>query len=541
MAWRERMAVLLAGVALVWAPPAVGQAAGSASGKSALPVCQPDDAYCLGLRAKTERLNRRDPAAEAAAAAARGDFRLGAYQSIGPMPMGWETPGVACSAWTRELISKWHVTQDVVRVGDHEHSVAAIAFLAAYNRAVVAQPGFPYTDVCAPKSAKPAARYTGPVRDAGQAARSGDPAAVAALPAGVDVNAVDPLGKRPLEWAAARGDEPMMLALLARGADPNLREWFNPAPLALALKQDRFDLARAMIAHGAEMRGDPGLCDFPAKPGQPPCSWIGVLVEKRRWDLLDDAVRILDASAPANTVDIRAEATPTFFAAVAANDAEAFAHLLPHVGRSGGEMSTLDRLYGLGRRDLVRAYVASRGARAARSEAEARLWRAAAEAGQDDALAFMHDFGAELNLLPKARLDACEAKARAGSVEGLLACVREAGEREQRLNTALAAGDVATARGLLVEAADLRERNKPALLYALAATGSLPLVEIYLAVEPRPVPFVPGAPAQAAYAGPYREAAQAALAKTARPRATYALGPAARRGDAAMVRRLAEA
>ncbi|NEX94693.1 hypothetical protein, partial [Caulobacter sp. 17J65-9] len=39
----------------------------------------------------------------------------------------------------------------------------------------------------------------------------------------------------------------------------------------------------------------------------------------------------------------------------------------------------------------------------------------------------------------------------------------------------------------------------------------------------------------------YREAAQAALAKTARPRATYALGPAARRGDAAMVRRLAEA
>ncbi len=126
-------------LALLATRPAIASPIGQA-----LPDCNAADKRCQILKTKIIHLRERDPGAEAASAAKRGDFRLGAHNYIGPGARGWDTPGVECGVWTRDLISKWHVNQDVILPGDSEHSAAAMAFLAAYNKAMVSDPAFPY-------------------------------------------------------------------------------------------------------------------------------------------------------------------------------------------------------------------------------------------------------------------------------------------------------------------------------------------------------------------------------------------------------------
>lgn len=453
-----------------------------------LPSCDSDDPRCRVLRQRVANLNARSPRAEALAAAARGDFRLAATNFIGPEPSGWSLPGVSCTAWKLDLIGKWHVNQDVIRGGDGEHTAASLAFMRIYNGALVADPAFPYRDICTPIGLPRAPRYEGPVRTAGEAARSGDLAKLAALDPAVDVNAVDPLGKTALNWATERQDEPMAKALLMRGADPNLHDPGDAGPLALALENRQTALADLMLAKGARPSGMTGLCDFRGRlffqgPDAPPenrhCSWPGLLVDRDRFDVLDAP---LAAGVDKGGFDAGNEIRASLLAAIQANDKARSRRLLAYLGATpDGAASALAWLRGLGREDLVRLYVAGPGAEAARSPAEARIWRAAAEARRDAALDFLQDYGADLNLLPAARLTQCEASARQGDEAALLACVQEAGQRRLRIRAALEAGDTAAFNGLVAEAADLRERGKATLLSATAIKGTPEMLEALIA------------------------------------------------------------
>ncbi|NBW08062.1 MAG: ankyrin repeat domain-containing protein [Caulobacteraceae bacterium] len=538
-----------------------------------LPDCDHQDRRCRALSDKIARLNARDPAAEAHAAVSRGDARLGAFNSIGPMPQGWSQPGVDCKRWTREMVGKWHVNQDVVLPGDREHTSASVAFIAAYNRAVVTDPAFPWPDVCAETLVAPLDHYPGPVRRWTEAARSGDPARLAEVPAGQDVNAPDTLGMTALDWAMRRRDEAMATALLDAGADPTRFNADTPSPLALALSQSRVALARRLIDRGARMIGDPGVCDYGGPWGGGPdrtknngCSWAGMMIQAGAFDLLDaqaaagglDPAPVREiffapVSAPRDTVvsiDPINELHAAFVAAVAAGDAPVIDRLLPHVGHSSdaadldAPWSVLEPLITGGRQELALRYAGGRGANAARSDAEAGLWRAAAEGGQFQALLFLADYGAELNLLPADRLSVCAVAARGGDAEGLLACVNEAGAIRTRLQAAIRAGDLATVRPIVEAASDLNERGKVSQLSVAVRSGTAPMVQAMLRRGARPIDVYPSR-RTSLYHGALKARADAALAAVA-PAAEDTSGTslvlvAAGRGDAAMLHALAEA
>lgn len=537
-------------------------------GDRALPDCDAADARCRALSEKIVRLNGRDPAAEAHAAVARGDARLGAFNHIGPMPQGWNLPGVDCTRWTRDQIGKWHVNQDVVSPGDSEHTSASVAFVAAYNRAVVTDPAFPWPDVCAETLVDPLDDYPGAVRTWTQAARSGDPARLADVQAGQAVNARDALGLTALDWAMRRGDETMALALLDAGADPAIVDPQETPPLALALSQKKLVLARRLMDRGARMTGNPEVCDFGGLWGGPPdrsanngCSWAGMLIRAEAFDLLDaqaaagaleppparetsfEAMQPL--GRPPASIDPLGELQAAFFAAVVANDQPVIDRLLPHVGHgAGGSGPVLDRLLEAGRTDLALRYVLGRGADAARSDAEAGVWRVAAEGGRIEALTFLWDYGGDLNLLPPARLESCSTAARAGDVEILLTCVKEAGDRRVRLHAAMRDGDETTFRMLLDQASDLKERGKATQLSAAADLGSAEMVRAILARDARPNGFY-STQATAVYDGPLKARVDAVMAENGYA-ANYKLGDlpamrAAQRGEADMLRNLVDA
>lgn len=479
-------------------------------GDRALPDCAPGDTRCRVLSDKIVSLNRRDPSAEAHAALMRGDARLGAFNHIGPMPQGWSLPGVDCTKWSRDQIGKWHVNQDVVSPGDSEHTSASVAFIAAYNRAVVTDPAFPWPDVCSETLIKPLDHYPGVVRSWSEAARSGDPtrirevAASPAVPASNDINARDLLGLTALDWAMQRGDEPMALTLLEAGADPNLNDNDVTQPLALALSQKKLVLAGRMIDRGAQMAGNPRVCERGSPWGPPPdmsvnngCSWAGLLIRAGAFDLLDAQASTgaidpprpresdydlgLRASNTVVSIDQLSEIQAALFAAIAAHDETTVARLLPYVGHGTfAPGQVLDQLFAVGRRDLAPAYVLAHGANASKSDAEARVWRAAAEGRQVEAIAFLRDFGADLNLLPTDRLEACTASARTGDISALLTCITEAGERRLQLKAAIETGDLPAFRRLVDQAAGLDERSKLTQLSVAADLGSTAMVKAIL-------------------------------------------------------------
>ena len=449
-----------------------------------LPDCETGDARCLVLSDKIKRLNGRDPRHEAVEAAAMGDFRLGATNHIGPMPQGWDTTGVTCRAWTRDMVGKWHVNQDVIRNGDPQHTAAASSFIAIYNRTLTQQPDFPFKDVCGLVGGQRAERHTGTVGAFPEAARSRDPTRLAEVPADAEINAMDAFGVTALGWATRNRDETMARALIEAGADPNIFDPDEPGPLAIALNANQFDLAQLMLSRGANMRGRTGGCEqsgfFHGPPdGNKGCSWLGLLILKQQFDLLDEVATGPDGKALLENGSY--ELDEAFVAAVRLNDQTTTRRLMPYAGQGHRASITLEALDTLGDRDVLMEYVGTNGAEAARSPAEAELWRTAARARQAGSLDLLRTRGGDLNLLSPTRLEDCGAAISRGEVSLLELCIDEATQRKQAIEAAAIAGDDAAFQALLADVADVRERNKPPLLGAVAHHGTVAMLEQILA------------------------------------------------------------
>lgn len=536
-------------------------------GERPLPSCAADQTRCQVLSGKIARLNNRNPAAEARAAALRGDFRLGAYNSIGPMPQGWSLPGVECSQWRREQISKWHVNQDVVSSGDREHSSASIAFIAAYNRSIVTDPAFPFADVCSETLVAPADHYAGPVRTWSEAARSGDVGTLRTMTGLPGINTRDALGLTALDWAMAREDGPMASALLDAGAHPNLNAPDQKQPLALALAQRQVALARRMMDAGATMTRHPDICDRGPMFGPPPdlsvnrgCSWAGLLIKANAFDLLDAeaAKGALDRPSAREpmvnltdqprevSLDPLGEIQAAFFAAIDADDETTAMRLLPHVGHGEGNAGrVLDRLVTSGQTNLVIGFVLARGWQAARSDSEATIWRQAAEKGHADIIAFLSDYGADLNLLSAARLAECEAAARDGQIANLLTCVDEAGQRRLRVQETIEAGDDAAFAAALADVSSVNEWGKATQLAIAADRGTPIMVKTLIERGALPRGFFSSNRQVSLYSGELKDRADA-VAASVRYSEVHALGqPPARRAadrhDARSLRLLIDA
>lgn len=518
-------------------------------GRQRLPACSRADERCKILSQKIERLNRRDPVQEAKAAVEAGDFRLGGFNHIGPLPQGWHLPGVDCRRWQRDMVGKWHVNQDVIMPGDEAHTRASVAFITAYNRAMVRHPLFAYPDVCAVEGRAPASTYAGPVTTWGQAARSGVTSNLSKVASDQDINARDPLGLTALEWAVGRDDEAMAVALLAAGASPAVEGDYDvPTALALALKQKRLDLARRLLDRGAQMKGDPRVCNHAqlgpsSRTKNQGCSWAGLIVKAGAFDLL---ARQAGLEGGLKAIDRQGELNSALLEAAIGKDEAQVEQLMPYAGHSEEDVDRLLIDLFEHRPDLVLPYVAARGAGAARSEAEAGIWRAAAQGGQTQALLFLMDYGADLNLLSREGVARCTASARAGDVEALLACVTEAGGARLSLRAAIRAGDQAQFEALLSSVADLKERGKRLQLAEAVDAGTLAMVQALLKAGANPkAPSHYGLNDRRFYQGPLKTAADAVMAgndhASVRGSASILAQRAAERGDGAMLAALADA
>lgn len=456
----------------------------------ALPQCAEADAACQTLAARTARLNARSPEAEAAAAVKAGDFRLGAFNhffNYGHNLAGWRIVAGQCATWSFEITGKRFLTDDRIRPGEREHARAALAFLAAYNRRVLSDPAYPYADLCAPDLVKPAAAINGRPATAGQAARSRDPARLTELPAGADLNAKDLFGKRPLDWAVQNKDLAMVQALVVAGADPNLFDHEAPSPLALAIDAGDEAVTRALLERGARMQRVTGLCPRPTgvqwvgpdteiKPDDPRCRWTTLLLLKGRIDLLESHASTFDPMMMESEL-----ITNAFVAAIKAGDKPLARRLAPLArNRQQSVPTVMAELLTIGDSEFTRAFALGDGAADAHSEAEARLWRAAAQAQQDEALAYLYANGADLNLLSPAKLAACDGHAMRGDLPGLNDCVSSARAVRTDLETVIASGNEAAFVAPVSQVADVAERGKVTLVQRVARSGSAPMLKALL-------------------------------------------------------------
>jgi hypothetical protein len=474
----------------------------SPSAATPKPECLLTDPRCQELARRIERLNARDPVAEATAAVASGDHRLAATQLLHMgHPSPWETPGVACRAWHRHAIRAWHRIYLLGASGQQEHSAAATDFIARYNMAVAEHPDFAWADVCAPEGLGRASRYQGPVVTHSQAARSGDVARL--VEARDKVDDVDILDMPALAWAMANRDIPVMLALLARGANPNIRGEYDsyPPPLAWALRERQAELIKTLLARGAKMTGETGLCArevgyWPQATEEPKaggvCTWAGLLVANERFDLLDAAAGNSSEQQGANdaglgsapesppfAIDGRGELFANLIPALERRDRRMIERLLPHVGHGGQERLVIDELVHHARMDLVRDYVVLRGSRAASSKAEQQLWLAAARARRTEALGFLIDHGRSVGFVTPARLAECEVAATRSDLSALLSCVREGASARRQLLEAIATGEGVTER--LRAIADPAGRDSLELTVAAVRAGDPAALAVLLA------------------------------------------------------------
>ena len=179
----------------------------------------------------------------------------------------------------------------------------------------------------------------------------------------------------------------------------------------------------------------------------------------------------------------------------------------------------------------------------------------AVNAGQDQALAFLVDYGGELKLLDMARLSTCQAAASHGAVDVLLACAREAADRRSRLDDLIKRHDEAGFSALLASVADVSERDKVTLSVDVSRSGTAAMLALLLRRGASPDGQGPYAiydpvamkplPGPVAYSGSLRGEAQAwAQASGYTERTTsggYPLTLAVKRSDAEMVLLLADA
>lgn len=466
------------------------------TGPQAAARCDKDDAWCQALVQKTRNLKTRDPAAEARAAMAKGDFRLGQdfYYGDPIIIASSGLPGVHCRFWPSAMIGKRHTHQDYIPAGGEEHTKAAGVFLKTYNRTIVSDPRFPWPDICALEGRDWAKVYAGPVTTPAQAVRSRDLAKLKALALTPETaNAEDPLRRRPLDWAILNGDIDMAAALVEAGADVSQAGDEDGSAVGLAILKGRFDLAKAWVAKGGGLPMDTGLCPTPVdsfgrpvptdiKPPDPgyippvgDCGWAGLLIQHGQLDILDTLMAAAgDDYRAIARVDSGGDIGNGFRLAVLKGDMATARRLLPYAGDPKIYPGyQLGWLYHHKQYEMVKTLMLTRHMGTARSVVEADLWRAALEAGRYPAFAMLFDYGWEVNRLSAAQLAACRTAVLGGSDGEIFdACVRAAFERSEAMQTAIKAGDTPAFKALIADSASVREDNKIGLDALVAAHGT---------------------------------------------------------------------
>lgn len=229
----------------------------------------------LGVLAERLRSGKADPARDAAEAAKRGQFgliRASTMMGLFPMGVSCRLPTDNVSAPPMTLVSRFvsdvpgscatfggKDACDLERTLDH--------YGVSYNRALVANPLYPFRDLCRVSDGKPEQVINDPVEygyrdepltdrphDLYEAARRGTPKALADLiaryPESIDVS--DAYGMTPLAWSVAYGRTDTALKLMAAGAKPQgivcppAVGKVTPVRIALATGQSK--LAEEMLA-----------------------------------------------------------------------------------------------------------------------------------------------------------------------------------------------------------------------------------------------------------------------------------------------------
>jgi hypothetical protein len=248
------------------------------------------------------RLDGADPGREAQAAAARGDFRL----IRGLTMIGTFASAVSCRLPQDNRAGGLPLTLATRFYSDVPGSCGTgggadpcrtekllDAYAPAYDRALVADPRYPYGDLCRVGMAKLMAgdassldpadygyadlAATDQPHDLYEAARRGTPAAVARMiaAAGQDqIDRPDPYDMTPLAWAVQRRRTDIVARLLAAGASPTGGECDLPdraeSPLRLALWTGQGALAKRMLTPAVIDRVTPwprGLLEAAAHGG----------------------------------------------------------------------------------------------------------------------------------------------------------------------------------------------------------------------------------------------------------------------------------
>lgn len=98
-------------------------------------------------------LDRLDPEAQARSAASRRDYRLAAIMGGGPYPPGmrrfWSLRGIDCGAIEDADVVIWLRMTDAYRSATESQLASRMKqFAAAYNTALLAEPGFPAERTC---------------------------------------------------------------------------------------------------------------------------------------------------------------------------------------------------------------------------------------------------------------------------------------------------------------------------------------------------------------------------------------------------------
>lgn len=230
---------------------------------------------------------RVDPAGDAGRAAAQGDFRLywiedhwAPLHTIGPLCRIPAHPATGRPALIRFEGGSYDYTSDCAPFGAGGRPSCPLAgahalYMRRFNEALVADPRFPYADLCGPEDPagtvprtlrNPNRVLTEAPRSLGEAARRGSPASVSRLLRGQDaatLNRPDGLGLTPLAWAMIEQRPDIALLLMAAGADPldgHTRWRSGWLPLETALATPNSSLVARMLTPAVTRRLQPWPC-----------------------------------------------------------------------------------------------------------------------------------------------------------------------------------------------------------------------------------------------------------------------------------------
>ena len=239
------------------------------------------------------REGNADPLADAAHAAAKGDFRLvwGVDPFEGPQPLGLvcRAPHSRTNMPGLSLNLAIAYFSDVIQADNKPTGWQKTELLAPYGRAfnvaLASAPNYPYADICTrePAGSTPTQLFSferpqefvprskpwiDRPRSLHEAARRGSPEAfrrALARASLADIDRPDGWGLTPLAWAVLAGRTDTAAALVQRGADPLGEDCdvdLEAAPLRLAYELDRKEMIDILMTEAAVDRlGDrlPGL------------------------------------------------------------------------------------------------------------------------------------------------------------------------------------------------------------------------------------------------------------------------------------------